>query len=78
MDEEKANAEKFKRELTIQREKDAAAFKANKKSANNIVFPEYENEERLNVYVEKDDKIPPESLFMGVGYDSDPETLVVQ
>lgn len=77
LNEAKADKEKFKRELEDQRNKDANDFKNNnKKAANNIIFPEYEIDDRLNVFVEKENKIPPDSLFMGVGYDSDPEAVV--
>lgn len=75
----KREKEEFHRALEDQRQRDAEAFKnSNKKAANNLIFPEYEIDERLNVYIEKEDKIPPESLFMGVGYDSDPETIVLE
>ena len=77
LDEAKKAKKDFQDKLEAQRQRDAEAFKnSNKKAANNIIFPEYELDERLDVYVEKEDKIPPESLFMGVGYDSDPELIV--
>jgi len=77
LEEAKKAKKDFQDKLEAQRQRDAEAFKnSNKKAANNIIFPEYELDERLDVYVEKEDKIPPESLFMGVGYDSDPELIV--
>lgn len=79
MEQQKAEKEQFLRELEAKRQQDAEAFKnANKKAANNIIFPEYENDERLNVYVEKEETMPPPSLFMGCGYDSDPEEVVAK
>jgi hypothetical protein len=68
MEEQRENMEKAARDVAEAREKAMATYKA----TSNIVMPQYRRDEKLNIDREFD--VPPETLFMGLGWDEDAET----
>ena len=74
MAETKEYLEKQKRELEDNRKRDMEQFKADSKSASakNVIMPQYEMDKRLMVYREVTP--PPDTLFIGLGWDDAPDT----
>lgn len=69
----KEEKEAIAREMTQQRERDEAEFKAkNKKAAKNVLYATYALDERLQVHREVNP--PPASTFIPLGYDIEPGT----
>ncbi len=60
--------------LNDRRSRDARDLKKalGKESVKNIIEPKYEMDQRLKVY--RESQGPPETLFLGLGWDEDPET----
>lgn len=72
--ETKEAIERQKRELEDNRKRDMEDFKNQQEhsAAKNVVMPQYELDKRLMVYREVNP--PPDSLFMGLGWDEDDQT----
>ena len=68
MDQQKEDMEKAARDVAEAREKAMASYK----QTSNIVMPQYRRDEVLCIDREFD--CPPETLFMGLGWDEDSET----
>lgn len=68
MDQQKEDMEKAARDVAEAREKAMASYK----QTSNIVMPQYKRDEVLCIDREFD--CPPETLFMGLGWDEDSET----
>lgn len=75
MIEEQEKVEKAKRQADDQRKREAIRFSNSlgKKAARNIMMPKYKRDPELDVDREIDQ--PPESLFVGLGWDEDATTL---
>jgi hypothetical protein len=57
-----------------ERKREAEELKRNgggKEAAKNVIMPTYYLDPRLNVY--RENPSPPESLFIGLGWDENPE-----
>jgi hypothetical protein len=72
LEKQKAEQEKKERILDDQRVRDAMDMKGKlgEDSAKNIIMSTYSMDLRLNV--EREDKIPPATLFLGIGSDPNP------
>ena len=74
MEEEKAEREKIKREEEEERNRQLQELKkgsGKKNAAKNVLYAQYQLDTRLNVYREVNP--PPDSLFIGCGWDETPE-----
>jgi hypothetical protein len=67
----KEKEEKAKRELEDSRNRDANEYKKAGGGVKNLVMPSYKLDERLNVYREA--KLPPDTIYIGLGWDEAPE-----
>lgn len=74
IDEKNKEDERKQRMLNDRRSRDAQDLKKalGGQSAQNIIEPKYEMDKRLKVY--RESQGPPETLFLGLGWDEDPET----
>ena len=64
----------MKREQEDARKRDAEEFKKAQAGAasKNVVMPQYQLDKRLNVFREVN--MPPDTLFIGLGWDENPES----
>ena len=70
--EKKEADEKAARSGDMQRERDQEEFrKSNKNALKNVIKPMYKLDARLNVH--REIEAPPDSLFIGLGFDIEPE-----
>ena len=77
MDNEKERVEKAKRDAEDERQRELEEFRREAKdkgltTTSNIISPTYYRDETLQVDKEKDK--PPESAFLGLGWDEDANT----
>jgi len=74
MAKDKEDRERMKRETDDIRKREAEELKRSgggKDAIKNVLHPTYVLDTRLNVYREQN--LPPESLFIGLGWDENPE-----
>lgn len=74
IEEKNKEDERKQRMLEDRRSRDAQDFKKAQggDSVKNIIEPKYEMDQRLKVY--RESQGPPETLFLGLGWDEDPDT----
>lgn len=73
MQDEKERVEKAKRDADDERQRELQDFKSSGNSTtSNIVMPKYKFDDHLQV--DREDKNPPESAFIGLGWDEDSTT----
>jgi hypothetical protein len=74
LNKDKEERERLKRALDDERKREVEELKRNgggKEAAKNVLMPTYFLDTRLNVY--RESPPPPESLFIGLGWDENPE-----
>lgn len=73
MNDEKEKREKAQRDAEDERQRELQEFKLSGNSTtSNIVYPQYYRDKDLEV--DKEEKKPPESAFIGLGWDEDANT----
>lgn len=69
----KEEQERWKREMEDERQREHEEFKRQGgNTSKNVIMPEYKLDARLNVNREVNN--PPETMYMGLGWDPEPES----